>query len=127
MDASTQYATSYSSTSPIPSIIGLVIGIIVLVAMWRVFTKAGKPGWAAIVPIYNAYVLITIAGKPGWWLILYFVPIVNIVIMIMVLHGLSTAFGQGVGFTIGLILLPWLFLPLLGFGGSSYTALPAAA
>ncbi len=100
----------------------LYIGIVILLiaSMWKVFTKAGKPGWAAIIPIYNIIVLLEIVGKPAWWIILLLLPIVNLVIAIIVTNLLSKSFGQGVGFTIGLILLPFIFYPLLGFGSAKY-------
>ena len=89
-------------------------------ALWQVFAKAGEPGWAIFIPIYNMYVLLRIAGKPGWWLILFFVPFVNLVISILTYVGLAQAFGKGVGFTVGLILLPGIFFPILAFGSSVY-------
>jgi len=101
-------------------VIQVAIIVLMIAAMWRIFSKAGEPGWAAIIPIYNAYVLLKVAGKPGWWLILLFIPIVNLVIMIMTLAGLSTNFGKGVGFTVGLVLLPIIFYPILGFGKAEY-------
>jgi hypothetical protein len=98
------------------------IGVIVLMlaSMWIVYAKAGKPGWAAIVPIYNIIVLLEIVGKPWWWLLLMFVPLANIVILIMVYHNLSLSFGKDVGFTIGLILLGIIFFPILAFGDAKY-------
>ncbi len=97
-----------------------LVVILVIVSMWVIFTKAKKPGWASIIPIYNIIVLLEIVGKPWWWLILMLIPVVNIVILIIVIHKLSEAFGQGVGFTIGLILLGFIFLPLLAFGKYNY-------
>jgi len=91
-----------------------------IVAMWKVFTKAGQPGWAILVPIYNAYVMLKIAGKPGWWLILLLIPIVNIVIGIMALAGLASNFGKGGGFVVGLLFLPFVFYPILAFGSAEY-------
>ena len=98
------------------SIIQLAIIILVIVGMWKVFVKAGQPGWASIIPIYNIYILLLIVGKPWWWLILMLIPIANIVIWILVSLALSQKFGQGTGFAIGLILLPFIFVPILGFG-----------
>ncbi len=94
--------------------------VVVIAGMWKVFTKARQPGWACLIPIYNIYVILKIAGKPGWWLLLYFVPLVNIIIAIMVVHGVSTNFGRGVGTTLGLIFLPFIFYPILGFGDAQY-------
>ncbi len=96
------------------------LGVLMIVAMWKVFTKAGKPGWWAIIPLVNTFVLIKIAGKPGWWMPLILIPIVNIVIFVLVYSSLSGAFGRGAGFTVGIIFLPWIFVPILGFGSSSY-------
>jgi hypothetical protein len=108
--------------------LGLLLGIFVLVALWKVYVKAGKPGWAAIIPIYNILVLLEIVGKPWWWLLLLFIPFVNIVIMVIVYIELAKVFGHGVGYGIGLLLLPYIFVAMLGFGSSVYTppAVPAS-
>jgi hypothetical protein len=108
--------------------LGLLLGIFVLVALWKVYVKAGKPGWAAIIPIYNILVLLEIVGKPWWWLLLMFIPFVNIVIMVIVYIELAKTFGHGVGYAIGLLLLPYIFVAMLGFGSSVYTppAVPAS-
>jgi hypothetical protein len=86
----------------------------------KLFAKAGRPGWAAFVPIYNSVVAIDIAGKPMWWIVLMLIPIVNIIIALVVLVGFVQAFGKGAGYILGLLLLPVLFLPMLAFGGSRY-------
>jgi len=109
-----------SDFSPIIIIIYLGIILLVVASMWKIFTKAGKPGWAAIIPIYNTIVLLEIVKKPVWWIILFFIPFVNIVIAIMVAHQLSLSFGKGVGFTIGLVLLGIIFYPILAFGDARY-------
>jgi hypothetical protein len=101
-------------------IVYLAIIILMIAAMWKIFTKAGKPGWAAIIPIYNMIVLLEIVGKPIWWFILMFIPVVNIVILIIVNLELAKKFGQSVGFAIGLILLAPIFYPILGFGSARY-------
>jgi len=101
-------------------VIYLAIVALMIVSIWKVFAKAGKPGWAAIIPIYNVIVLLEIVGKPWWWLLLMLIPIVNIVILIVVYHRLSVVFGHGVGFTLGLIFLGIIFLPILAFGDSKY-------
>lgn len=98
----------------------LAIIVLMIASMWVIFSKAGKPGWASIVPIYNLVVLLEIVGKPWWWLVLMLIPIVNIVILIMVYHNLSLSFGKGGGFTVGLILLGVVFLPILAFGNAKY-------
>jgi hypothetical protein len=101
-------------------------GLITLIATWRVYTKAGKPGWACIIPIYNIIVLIEIVGKPVWWFLLFFIPCVNFVFIIWVYNLLSKSFGKSEGFTVGLLLLGPIFMCILGFGNSVYLG-PAAA
>jgi uncharacterized membrane protein YphA (DoxX/SURF4 family) len=98
----------------------LAIFVLVIVAGWKIFTKAGRPGWASIVPIYNTWIMLEIAGKPGWWLILFFIPIVSIVIAFMMCIGLAERFGKGAGFGVGLALLPFIFMPILAFGDARY-------
>ncbi len=100
--------------------IWLALIVLIIASMWKIFTKAGKPGWACLIPFYNLYVLIEIGGKPGWWLLLYFIPIVNIVISILVLVGVAENFGKGAGFAIGLIFLPMIFYPILAFSDAQY-------
>ena len=105
----------------------LYLGLIVLViaGFWKVFVKAGHPGWAAIVPIYNVYILLQIAGKPTWWLILFFIPFVNFIIAILVSIEVAKAFGKSTGFGVGLALLGFIFYPILGFGDAQYQNTPA--
>jgi Family of unknown function (DUF5684) len=109
--------------------IGIVIYVAVIVfeiaALWMVFVKGGRPGWAAIIPFYNYYVLLKLVGRPGWWLILYFIPIVNIVVWIIVAIDLSKSFDKGTGFGVGIIFLAFIFIPILGFGSARYAG-PAA-
>ncbi len=106
-------------------LIELAIFVLVIAAMWKVFTKAGEPGWAAIVPIYNAIVLLKIAGKPAWWFILMLIPVVNFIIGIIVAIAVAERFGKSAGFGIGMAFLPFIFYPMLGFGDAQYTAAPA--
>lgn len=95
--------------------------ILIVISMWKIFTKAGKPGWAAIIPIYNLIVLLEIVGKPIWWLILMFIPFVNLIFLIILTHQLSLAFGQGIGMTLLLLFLPFIGYPMLAFGSAQYT------
>jgi hypothetical protein len=104
----------------------LAFAVVVVAAMWMLFTKAGKPGWAAIVPIYNSIVLLEIVGRPLWWIVLYFIPGVNFVVSIIVAIDLAKSFGKDVGFALGLIFLSPIFYAILGFGSSVYVG-PAAA
>jgi len=91
-----------------------------LYVYWRVFEKAGKPGWAALIPIYNTIILLEIVGKPWWWLLLFLIPGVNIVIAIWMYNLLSISFGKGIGFTLGLIFLSPIFFPILAFSNAEY-------
>ena len=106
-------------------ILYLAIIVLMIIALWKIFVKAGKPGWAAIIPIYNFIVLLEIVGKPTWWIILYLIPIVNIIFLIWTINLLSLSFGKDVGFTIGMLLLSFIFIPVLGFGNAEYKG-PAA-
>jgi hypothetical protein len=91
-----------------------------IAAMWKVFEKAGEPGWAAIIPIYNFLVLLKISGKPMWWIILFFIPLVNLIVAIVMLCSLAKNFGKGGGFALGLLLLPPVFYPMLAWGDARY-------
>lgn len=94
--------------------------VLMIASMWTIFSKAGQPGWASLIPIYSFIVLLKIVGKPWWWILLMFIPVVNIVILILTYHNLSLSFGKDVGFTIGLILLGFILLPILAFGDAKY-------
>jgi hypothetical protein len=106
--------------SPIAIIVALAITIFVIAGVWKVFSKAGEPGWAVLIPIYNLIVFLKVAGKPLWWIILLFVPIANFVVAILASLGLAERFGKGGGFGIGLAFLPFIFFPILGFGSATY-------
>lgn len=109
------------------NVIYLAILVFVIAGLWKAFMKAGQPGWAAIVPIYNLYILTKIAKKPGIWVLLMLIPIVNLVIMILLSIEVARQFGKGTGFGVGLALLGFVFWPILGFGEAKYQNLPAAA
>ena len=101
---------------------GLAIVLMMIASIWKVFVKAGQPGWAALVPIYNIMILLKITGKPTWWLVLFCVPVVNFVVMILVVVALAKSFGKGTGFGMGMLFFGFVFYPILGFGDSAYTA-----
>jgi hypothetical protein len=108
-------------------LIWLAIVIVVIAGMWKVFTKAGKPGWASIVPIYNLYILLEIVGRPTWWLaflLLGFIPFIGslalLVVMFIIYWDVAKSFGKDIGFAIGLMLLGIVFWPMLGFGSAQY-------
>lgn len=108
----------YLTTKDIAFFIALIV--FVIVAKWKVYEKAGQEGWAAIIPFYRFYILLKMVGKPEWWFLLLFVPVVNLVVVIYVLHLLSESFGHEIGFTLGLLFLGFIFYPILGFGDSKY-------
>jgi hypothetical protein len=120
-----EYSTQGQSPSPIAMIIGLLIAVFLIVAMWKVFTKAGQPGWASIIPIYNIYIWCKIVGRPAWWIILMLIPFVNFIICIILCIDLAKSFGKGAGFGLGLAFLGIIFFPILGFGSAQYQG-PAA-
>lgn len=99
----------------------LAIAVVVIVGMWKVFAKAGQPGWACLIPIYNLYILLKIAGKPGWWILLFCIPLVNLVVSILVAIEVAKAFGQSAAWgVILLFLLGGIGYLILGFGNYRY-------
>ncbi len=99
----------------------VVVVVLLFASGWVVFTKADKPGWAAIVPIYNIIVMLEIVGRPTWWIfLLLFCPPVSLVLGIIMAIDLAKSFGKGGGYAVGLILLPFVFYPMLAFGDARY-------
>jgi hypothetical protein len=106
-------------------VVGIALALLTLIACWRVFQKAKKPGWAAIIPIYDAYVLLKIVGRPGWWLLLYLIPVVNAITHIIVSVGLAKAFRKSGAFGFfWLFLFPFVGYWVLGFGQATYRGVP---
>jgi len=103
-------------------IIQLAVSVCVIAGFWKVFTKAGQPGWASLVPIYNLYVMTQIAGKPGWWVVLFFIPLVNLICAFLLFIAIAQKFGKGAGYGVGMTLLGFIFVPMLGFGDAQYDA-----
>lgn len=101
-------------------LIQIAVIALIIAGIWKTFEKAGQPGWAALIPFYNGYVLLQVAGRPGWWLLLFFIPFVNIIIAIIVSIDVAKNFGEGTGFGLGLAFLGFIFYPLLGFGEARY-------
>jgi len=98
----------------------LALTVLVVAGTWKAFTKANQPGWAAIVPIYNFYIMIKIGDNEWWWLLLLFVPILNFIALLKISIDVAKAFDQGIGFGLGLTFLAFIFWPLLGFGDYTY-------
>jgi hypothetical protein len=103
------------------SLPGLVFAVLQIAGTWRVFQKAGRPGWAAIIPFYSAYTYNKVGGKPGWWWILWLVPVVGLVITVIVALGVARNFGKSGAFGFwGLWFFPYIGYPLLGWGAATY-------
>lgn len=99
----------------------LAIVAVAIIGMWKVFEKAGQPGWAALIPLYNGYILLKIAGRPGWWLLLFFVPLANVIVAVIVAIDVAKAFGQSPVFGIVLLFLfSGIGYLILGFGSARY-------
>ena len=114
------YAAAASGVSAVYVILSLAISVLTLVAMWKLFVKAGRAGWKCLIPFYNTYCLYDIAWGNGWLFLLMFVPCVNVVVGIMMLFKLAKAFGQGTGFGFCLLFLNTIFILILGFGSAEY-------
>lgn len=109
----------------IVTVLYVVLIAILIASMWRVYTKAGKPGWAAVIPFYNFIVELEIIGRPVWWLVLMFIPFVNVVVAVIIANDLSKSFGRGFGTTALLVILPFIGYPILAWGSATYIG-PAA-
>ena len=97
------------------------LSILGIIAYWKVFVKAGQPGWKSLIPIYNIYILYKIAWGSGWKFLWMLVPLVNIVVTVIMSLKLARAFGKGTGFGVGLVLLQPIFMMILAFGDAQYT------
>jgi hypothetical protein len=105
----------------------MAVAVVFIIGYWKVFVKAGQPGWAILIPIYNIYILLKVAGRPGWWVLLFLIPFVNIVIMLLVAIDVAKSFGQSAVFGVVLLfLLSGIGYLVLGFGKYKYIG-PAAA
>ncbi len=102
------------------TIFWFVVFLVLIISYWKIFEKAGEPGWAAIIPIYNVIILLKIVGRPIWWIVLLLIPFLNIIFLIIVVLDLAKAFNKGSGFAIGLLLLGIVFSPILAFGDAQY-------
>jgi hypothetical protein len=106
------------------AVIYLLIFLVILVSLWKIFEKAGKPGWAAIIPIYNIIVWLEILGKPIWWIVLLFIPFVNLLVALYLQHLTAKAFGKDIVMTLLLIFVPFIGYPMLAFGDAKYAGPP---
>lgn len=117
-------AAGVAGTVLVLCLIALAVGILMIIAQWRIFSKAGEPGWASLIPIYNLYVLYKITWGSGIRFLLLLIPLYNIILAIQTNIRLARAFGKGDGFAVGLIFLPGIFMLILGFGGAQYCGVP---
>lgn len=114
-------AAASTAVFGVMAIIFTLVALVMVISSWKIFKKAGRPGWAAIVPIYNMYVMLGIVGRPAWWLLLYFVPIASVIVPILIALDMARAFGKSTTFAIfGLILFPLVGYPMLAFGPATY-------
>ncbi len=119
MGSALAQATEVSQDST-ATMVELIASILIIVAMWKIFTKAGEPGWASLIPFYNFYKLFQISMGKGWYFLLLFVPLVNYIVIILLAINISRSFGKSTGFTLGLIFLSPIFLCILGFSSAQY-------
>lgn len=123
-----EVTTQTSADRGLIMFIWLAVAVLMIASLWKIFAKAGQPGGGALIPIYNAILLIQIAGKPVWWIMLMFIPVVNFVISILMTVELAKSFRKGGGFATGLIFfLSAIFCPILAFGSATYQSQPSAA
>lgn len=101
-------------------IVLLAVVVALIVAYWKIFEKAGEPGWASLIPFYSSYKIYKIGMGNGWWFLLSLIPYVGFVMPIVLAFMIAKAFGRGVGFGFGLWLLAPIFYLILAFGSSEY-------
>ncbi|MDC7234031.1 MAG: DUF5684 domain-containing protein [Spirochaetales bacterium] len=110
----------YDSANPLLVVFWLIVSVVLLVANWKIFTKAGKPGWAILIPIYNVIVMLQIVKKPLWWIIMLLIPGVNVVFVILIIYNLCLSFGQPAWHVIPALLVSFVYYPYLAFSSASY-------
>jgi len=112
--------TSSGMSAPV-LLVCLIAAVLGIAGYWKTFTKAGHAGWLAIIPLVNIYILLKIAKRPGWWLVLYLIPLVNIVVHILVSIDVAKAFGKDAAFgVIALLFFPYIGYIMLGFSDAKY-------
>lgn len=117
-----EYGNSAAASGPsaIVLIIYLALIVLIIASLWKLFSKADEPGWAAIVPIYSGIVFLRIAGKPWWWIFLLMIPLVGLIFAIIATIDFAKAYNKGTGFALGLIFLGFIFYPIMAFGSATY-------
>ena len=119
-----EFIEALSSGSPLMNTCGMVISVLSIIALWKIYKKAGERGWASLIPIYRTYVLFKITWGNGWKFLFLLIPFANIVFLIITLVKLAKVFGKSSGFAVGLIFLNTIFMCILGFGKSQYQGVP---
>lgn len=119
-DFDSVYQYIEEGNSPATTAIGIVVCVLLIIAQWKMFEKAGEGGWKSLIPIYNLYTLVKIIDGNGVKFLLFFIPIVNVIYGIIFCVRMASAFGKGLGFAIGLMIFPNIFQLILGFGGARY-------
>ncbi|GAA3799685.1 hypothetical protein CSO01_15460 [Cellulomonas soli] len=120
MEITTTDATVDGGGAVVWLVVMLVWAVLILIAGWKLYVKAGESGWVAIVPVLNTFGLLKIVKRPLWWFLMLLIPIVNVVVLVIVLSDLSKAFGRGVGMTLLLLFLTPIGYLVLGFGQAQY-------
>lgn len=124
MHMTTLLAQASNTGGAVSGLLYLLIAFASIAGTWKMFEKAGHPGWASLIPFYNLYIVLQIVGRPWWWILLLFVPIINLIVAVVVMLDLAKSFGQSTAFAIGLIFLGFIFIPILGFGDAEYVGPP---
>lgn len=109
------YTTSSTTVSPVVSLIPLAITVLSIVAMWKLFKKAGYQGWESIIPIYNLVILFKIAGLAAWYILLMLIPFVNIYVIFKLYIELAHKFGKSTGFGVATVFFSIICLPIMAF------------
>ena len=119
--SSTEVSNAGIAAFGVFSLFYIAFAVFMIVSLWKLFTKAGKPGWAAIVPFYNLAVLLEVVGRPIWWLLLIvFVPLLNVWLVVVLYLDLAKSFGKPVSFGVLSVFFPYVTIPILAFGKSQY-------
>lgn len=126
-----QSSNESSGSTAIYAVVGIVLGIIQLIGLWKVIEKTGQPGawallWIICYPI-AMYPILKATGRPTWWIVLFFIPLVNLVMLIVLMIDLAKSFGKGAGYGVGLAIFGFIFFPMLGFGSARYQGQVATA
>ena len=125
----------------------IIMWVFQIIAYWKMFTKAGEPGWKSIIPFYSQYIMYKLTWKTSWFWITLIVAVVYgvftslnqnfpdnmlytvlllisaiiaLVITIISYHKISKAYGHGAGYTVGMLFLWPIFVLILGYGKSKY-------